>query len=476
MNSGIENYRRANLAIQPNLTNPTDIYKNFSSSINHNLTNINPSPTFVNQFEHSQQIHQQDQLQINPITPYILSRFNQTNQPNQPNQQNQVLSQIDLLEKDINNIFSNNITPDRLERLGTGIVTNGQIYDSGSLNPKHQMLGEYEKPTLIHNNVSKNVYNESLQEYTIIVDSTDRDIQKYPNPFSYRVKFNGLPGTPDANIMRKFDYVKYVKLDTGIIPARYYYVKQDTSLNTIDFNIVQNLNLVSNPPNSRFVLSSPDVSGTFAIIDISDISEPTNITTRLIRFCTTTPYPCQIDTTYEFSFTYTDPSNPTGSGTFAYNNYIARFKLTPYSLANDKYTLLYIDELSSPNENSTNEIVGKSFSVMFPDGCVGDIIYTSSGFIDKMFRFALLGQLNQMTISIANSNGQILKNSQEVYTDKYINPSKVCTCTTDTNGYFVRNYSCVCTYFRHPYYQKFQNTLIFRIGVIEPNIDKNIFS
>ena len=113
---------------------------------------------------------------------------------------------------------------------------------------------------------------------------------------------------------------------------------------------------------------------------------------------------------------------------------------------------------------------------MFPDGTNGDILYTSSGFIDKMYRFALLGQLNQMTISIANSNGTVLKNSQENYIDTNINPTKTCTCTTDTNGYFVRNYGCVCTYFRHPYYQKFQNTLVFRIGVIEPNIDKNIFS
>jgi len=144
------------------------------------------------------------------------------------------LSQIDLLEKDINNIFSNNITPDRLERLGSGIVTNSQVYDTGSINPKHQMLGEYEKPiNLIHNNVSKNVYAETLQEYTIVIDSADRDIEKYPNPFLYRVKFNGIPGTRDANIMRSFDYVKYIKLDTGIIPSKYYYVKQDTSLHLI---------------------------------------------------------------------------------------------------------------------------------------------------------------------------------------------------------------------------------------------------
>jgi hypothetical protein len=403
---------------------------------------------------------------MNPITPYIVSNQNQ----------NEILSQIDLLEKDINNIFSNNITPDRLERLGSGVISNGQFYDTGSLNPKHQMLGEFEKSTnLIHNNVSKNVFAETLQEYTIIIDSSDRDIIKYPNPFSYRVKFNGLPGTKDANIMRSFDYVKYVKLDTGIIPGKYYYVKQDTSLNSADFDQVKSLNLTSNPRNSTFTLASPDISGTFAMIDQTDISGSSSIK-RYTRFCPVATYPAQVDSIYEFIFNFTNQSNPVGSGTFTPNNYIARYKLQTYSLANDKYTLLYIDELTNPNENSTNDVVGKSFSVMFPDGCNCDILYTSSGFIDKMFKFALLGQLNQMTISIGNSNGTILKNSPENYIDMNINPLKTCTCTTDTNGYFVRNYGCVCTYFRHPYYQKFQNTLIFRIGVIEPNIDKNIFS
>ncbi len=486
MNSGIENYRRTNLNIQSNLTNPADIYRNFNSQIIGSNGSNQPQQQQIHQVQPQQQSHPDQNFLLVPNPQVQQLQFQHPMHAHQFTQMSQIspfvpasnhpinsLSQIDLLEKDINNIFSNNITPDRLERLGSGIVANGQVYDIGSLNPKHQMLGEYEKPTnLIHNNISKNVYAETLQEYTIVVDSTDRDIAKYPNPFSYRVKFNGLPGTSDANVMRSFDYVKYIKLDTGIIPAKYYYVKQDTSLNSSDFNTVKTLNLTSNPPNSTFILASPDVSGSFAIIDITDVSGST-VKTRYIRFAIQTEYPTQVDTVYEFIFDFTEnPFTPT----YTANNYIARYKLQPYSLVYDKYTLLYIDELNSPNENSTNDAVGKSFSVMFPDGANGDILYTSSGFIDKMYRFALLGQLNQMTISIANSNGTVLKNSQENYIDKNIKPIKTCTCTTDTNGYFVRNYGCVCTYFRHPYYQKFQNTLVFRIGVIEPNIDKNIFS
>lgn len=513
MNNGIENYRKNNFSIQQNYINPADLYKNMPLPVGRKPEKLD-LPNQFTQESQSNQIYiknfiqeQQNQtipnqsnqqniynhqlrnnynekaVNINPLTLY-----NANNQPS-PNQN--ILSQIDLLEKDINNIFTNNITPDRLERLGSRNISNGIQYDNGSLNPKHQMLGEYEKPTnLIHNNVTKNVVSEMLQEYTIIIDSNDRDIEKYPNPFSYRVKFNGLPESKDANIMKQFDNVKYIKLDTGIIPTKYYYVKQDTSLNSTDINIV--LDLSKNQPNYTFNLSSTDVSGSFAIIDITsykiykwynDISgieyKDYNNTYQDIsfysfksynyffRFAETKTYPNIVDTVYEF----TDISTTTSR-----IQKIVRYKLQPYSLANEKYTLLYIDEFQNPNENSTNDIVGKSFSVMFPDGCNCDILYTSSGFIDKMFKFVLLGQINQMTINIKNSNGIDLKNSQENYIDKNVDPSKLCTCRTDTNGYFIRNYKCVCTYFRHPYYQNFQNTLIFRIGVIEPNIDKTIFS
>jgi hypothetical protein len=163
-----------------------------------------------------------DQIQIDPIKLY----------PNQVNTNLDILSQINLLENDVHNIFSNNITPERIDRLGSGVINNGQNYDTGSLNPKHLMMSEYPKPEgLVQNNISKNTYAETLQEYTIIVDSADRDINKYPNPFSYRVFFNPVSGSKDASISRKFNYVKYIKLDTGILPTKYYYIKQDTILN-----------------------------------------------------------------------------------------------------------------------------------------------------------------------------------------------------------------------------------------------------
>lgn len=526
INNGFEQYKHSNYQINPNL-NPLDLYKSSSQFSNFQLNQyntINPvnnlQPLNQNNIPNKSQplalgrdwskdpIDIPDQIQLTPqkmYNPQVVSQqlppsqldlyydkpntnfiSNDPIQPNnksQPEQRqmtpiniynvpkNNMLSQLDLLEKDINNIFSNNISKERIEKIGSSSINNGQNYDSGSLNPPHLMMSEYPKPeNIIHNNITKNVFAETLQEYSIIIDSVDRDIEKYPNPFSYRVYFNPVAGSKDASIMQKFNYVKYIKLDTGILPIKYYYVKQDTSLNNTDLFNIANFNLNTNPKNSSFNLSSYDVSGTFVIIDITDKTVGSGYK-RYVRFAVPSEYPKTVDTVYELIV-----ENDGTNNIYMANNYIARYKLQSYSIAHDKYTLLYIDEFTNPNENSTNDIVGKSFSVMFPDSCYCDVLYTSSGFVDKMYRFDNLGQINLMTINIYNSNGKLLKNSQENYTDMNSSLEKHCSCTTDTNGYFIRDYSCSCTYFRHRYYQKFQNTLIFKVGCIEGNIDKTIFS
>ena len=517
-----ENFQNNNLFNQHNL-NPTNLY---NPQINQSLQNTTNSNELFNTIQNTTNSNELfNNIQINQPSTIELEKNNFKNSIFDTYQFKErkdivaedtiktytnsilvnpnILGQQDLFENDFKNIFSNDKIKEKIDKLGTRIIDDGEKHDEKSLNPPHKMMSEYsQKPDdLLFKNITKNIYAETLQEYTIIIDSIDRDIQKYPNPFSYRVYFNPIQGTKDATIQQKFNYVKYIKLDTGILPSRYYYIKQDTSLNITDFDIVSNLNLSNNPLNSEFFLSSSDVSGTFVIIAINDIFSDndetiTNLTNpgmsgyiykRYIRFAVPESYPKTVTTVYEFIFTYTfltptkiDPPLKINSNFIKIinlpNNYISRYVLQNYNLAYDKYNLLYLDEFNKPNENATNDIIGKSFSVLFPDGCNCDILYVSSGFIDKMFKFSDLGQINLLTINICNSSGKLLKNSPNNYTDIHVPITKICTCLTETNGYFTRNYQCVCTYFRHPYYQKFQNTLVFKIGVIESNIDKTIFS
>jgi len=93
---------------------------------------------------------------------------------------------------------------------------------------------------LLHNNVGPVVLNEQITEYRINIDSLDRDIRVYPNPFDFKVKFNPssngivrtevkkrgklktindfFDGQPGPHIVRNFRNVKYIKLDNIVLP------------------------------------------------------------------------------------------------------------------------------------------------------------------------------------------------------------------------------------------------------------------
>ena len=101
------------------------------------------------------------------------------------------------------------------------------------------------KGHLIHNNIGDSVLDEHVVEYRLNIDSIDRDIKYYPDPFSYIVKFNPASGSsvrheeyidsknkqkgtkivesrfdgaPTPHINREFKNIKYVKLENVILP------------------------------------------------------------------------------------------------------------------------------------------------------------------------------------------------------------------------------------------------------------------
>lgn len=97
------------------------------------------------------------------------------------------------------------------------------------------------KNNVLHNNIGDNVLDEHVVEYRLIIDSIDRDIKIYPDPFSFVVRLNPLaksvvqsevnlkngntklietefPGEPAPFITKEFVNVKYVKLENVILP------------------------------------------------------------------------------------------------------------------------------------------------------------------------------------------------------------------------------------------------------------------
>lgn len=96
---------------------------------------------------------------------------------------------------------------------------------------------------LLHNDLYDNILHEEIREYSILIDSKDRDFSVYPNPFCYKVTFNPLPTTkingrvihetPNPVIHENLCNVRYIALEEAILPfyTRIKCNKDDSQLN-----------------------------------------------------------------------------------------------------------------------------------------------------------------------------------------------------------------------------------------------------
>lgn len=100
------------------------------------------------------------------------------------------------------------------------------------------------KHNTLHNNLNPTLLQEGITEYTIFIDSDNRNLDTYPDPFNYVVSFKALgksvdrhyrrnkqdfdntayDETPAPVIIRDFKNVKYVNLH-GVILSKFYIKK-----------------------------------------------------------------------------------------------------------------------------------------------------------------------------------------------------------------------------------------------------------
>ena len=121
-----------------------------------------------------------------------------------------------------------------------GVINSRQNNLSQAYHPNSTLIPpqNYENSNqLVHNNVESNLLNENYIDYTIHVDSGDRNTSVFPNPYSFVLNFGGagpsrnkfynsagtlqtvdFNGAPDPIIDRKFRNVKTIILDKIFFP------------------------------------------------------------------------------------------------------------------------------------------------------------------------------------------------------------------------------------------------------------------
>lgn len=262
---------------------------------------------------------------------------------------------------------------------------------------------------LIHNNVSDHVLDEHVVEYRINIDSLDRDISVYRDPFKFTVKFNPssnsiyhtkvrtnsknnkketklveslLKGSPRPHINKEFKNVKYVKLDSVILP-------QYSGIKEVDGEYVFD--------KSKFL-----VDDRFVVLRIKELDDDKGIRV------------------YD-----------TGDGS------------------------IRVDD------NGSSHPYPKPFGIIFPDKLLGRNYYTGTPYhASKIYRNSTLGNITQLTIEFFDSCGAPIR------IDDLFDNVKLDKCSEEGNELPTSD-------LRHPLNKKIQVHLSLIIGVVEGQINTN---
>lgn len=115
-----------------------------------------------------------------------------------------------------------------------GLNDYGQAFQSNQ--PMIEKTNFRNQNNVLHNNLHSNLLSEHISEYKLCIDSKDRNISYYLDPFKFNVDLapsatSGANGSsynlpPQPSLPRSFRNVKYIKLDTAILP-KYYGITYD---------------------------------------------------------------------------------------------------------------------------------------------------------------------------------------------------------------------------------------------------------
>jgi hypothetical protein len=226
---------------------------------------------------------------------------------------------------------------------------NGYNYNNGFA-PNSQIIERTDfknHGNVLHNNLGNSLFAENIIEYQLWIDSVDRDISMYPNPFKFITTFGGagaqsinkktisknnssgnqtvsnekiyFKGSAGPIIDRKFKNVKYIKLDHVILPK-----------STV-FNLDQSFN-----------------------VEVASNAQ--------------------------------------------------------YHLEKYRYLIVKIREIASEFTFSTNSIIGNDSFIIYKDSCCGNnsTMWCPEGSGSKIYLNSALGNLDRLSLTIMDPKGNVL--------------------------------------------------------------------
>lgn len=283
---------------------------------------------------------------------------------------------------------------------------------------------------------------ERLNQYAINIDSSDRNIISYPNPFQFNLTFNGNKDNVQPIIQKKFKDIKYLKLETITLPDKYTLTKDTLTLDA-DYTTIHTYFSI----NYAFLSNNDTHSITLTL---------STVTLRIVSIYVS-------NTNWTINYIINDDINNVfemDQGSTYNKYYINQNK----KISNNDMFYVYIPEIKSQNYTTNNDNV--TFFVKNTgtnDNTLLNNIYPTFMF----YKDSNLQNANKYTIKITDRYGKVFK-VDNLDTNANL---ESCNCQDDTI-----DYSCRCNYIRNPYYAKFQVYLQFKFGVFEDELFKPLLN
>jgi len=149
---------------------------------------------------------------------------------------NQSTNPLSFQTQDVQNINQFRYNSDLI--LSKNIINNNNVSYPKNVGEYGLYLDrkEFQLNMPLYPNIAESVVSENVNEYVVIIDSSDRNLELYPNPFKLKAFFSQSDDDTRLNIPRNFENVKFMRIENVILPRNYFltkYTVQNISLATL---------------------------------------------------------------------------------------------------------------------------------------------------------------------------------------------------------------------------------------------------
>lgn len=280
----------------------------------------------------------------------------------------------------------------------------------------------YQDNTL-YNNMNKDLLKEELIDINISIDSKDRDIKLYPNPFAYTVKFgpvinSGNNFTSNGDLRKSF--TQEIREQEILKKKNEIARRKQNQIPIYQRQLTEQVESII-PPNSH-ILTNPDLIKQY-VIDIEKASSPyINTNFRNIKFLrvdySIVPRFNSVMINNEWDYKRMSKKEFIKDDYEKKRNMILKSRYIPDDISTDdpigdRYIQIYIKEIDNIDNFGTNEITDKSF-ILILDKVLGITYFKciNSDSSMKTYRTSALGNINNLSFEFYDSWGKPLTLNQ----------------------------------------------------------------